>query len=102
AAAWAAAVGQDVRPPPRRGAARGAADRLVTAYSRRLTRAATGSYRAAAALWEVTSLRTGPQRLLRPDTLLDVLNGPLLPPLAGPPLTPAERKILEGLDRTDT
>ncbi|MFB6960636.1 FAD-dependent monooxygenase [Streptomyces sp. NPDC056309] len=101
-AAWAAAVGQDVWYPNSRGASPGAADRLVTSYSRRLTRAATGSYRAAAALWEVTSLRTGPQRLLRPDTLLDVLNGPLLPPLAGPPLTPAERKILEGLDRTNT
>ncbi|MFI1163201.1 FAD-dependent monooxygenase [Streptomyces sp. NPDC020801] len=100
-AAWAAAVGQDVWYPDTRGARPGLADRLVTAYTRRLTRAATGSYRAAAALWDVTSLRTGPERLLRPDTLLDVLNGPLLPPLAGPPLTPAERKILEELDRTE-
>ncbi|MFJ2561996.1 pyridine nucleotide-disulfide oxidoreductase [Streptomyces sp. NBC_01788] len=100
-AAWAAAVGQDVWYPDSRGARPGAADRLVTVYSRRLTRAATGSYRAAAALWEVTSLRSGPERLLRPDTLLDVLNGPLLPPLSGPPLTPAERKILQELDRTN-
>lgn len=98
--AWTAAVGQDVWYPDARGARPGLADRLVTSYTRRLTRAATGSYRAASALWEVTSMRTGPGRLLRPDTLLAVLNGPLLPPLAGPPLTSDERKILEELDRT--
>ncbi len=100
-AAWAAAVGQDVWYPGTRGARPGLADRLVTAYSRRLTRAATGSYRAAAALWDVTSLRTGPERLFRPATLLDVAGGPLLPPLSGPPLTPAERKILAELSGTD-
>ncbi|WNM34919.1 FAD-dependent monooxygenase [Streptomyces sp. Li-HN-5-11] len=100
-AAWAAAVGQDVWYPGTRGARPGLADRLVTVYSRRLTRAAAGSHRAATALWDVTSLRAGPERLLRPDTLLDVLNGPLLPPLSGPPLTAAERKIVQELDRTE-
>ncbi|MGW4275870.1 NAD(P)/FAD-dependent oxidoreductase [Streptomyces seoulensis] len=99
-AAWAAAVGQDVWYPDTRGARPSAADRLVTAYSRRLTRTATGSYRAAAALWDVTSLNTGPERLFRPGTLLDVACGALLPPLSGPPLTAAERKILDELDRT--
>ncbi|WP_051812638.1 pyridine nucleotide-disulfide oxidoreductase [Streptomyces sp. NRRL S-340] len=98
-AAWAAAVGQDVWYPDTRGARPTAADRLTTAYSRRLTRAATGSHRAAAALWDVTSLRTGPERLFRPRTLLDVACGPLLPPLSGPPLTASERKILGELDR---
>ncbi|NEA45256.1 pyridine nucleotide-disulfide oxidoreductase, partial [Streptomyces sp. SID10815] len=98
--AWAAAVGQDVWYPDTRGARPSAADRLVTAYSRRLTRTATGSYRAAAALWDVTSLNTGPERLFRPGTLLDVACGALLPPLSGPPLTAAERKILDELDRT--
>ncbi|MGV9252645.1 NAD(P)/FAD-dependent oxidoreductase [Streptomyces sp. NPDC003697] len=99
-AAWAAAVGQDVWYPGTRGGRPGLADRLVTGYSRRLTRAATGSYRAAAALWDVTSLLTGPARLLHPVTVVDVLNGALLPPLSGAPLTPAERKILTELDRT--
>jgi 2-polyprenyl-6-methoxyphenol hydroxylase-like FAD-dependent oxidoreductase len=98
-AAWAAAVGQDVWYPGTRGARPGPADRLTTAYGRRLTRTATGSCRAAAALWDVTSLRTGPARLFRPDTLLDVVGGPLLPPLSGPPLTAAERRILAELDR---
>ncbi|GHE77120.1 hypothetical protein GCM10014715_35220 [Streptomyces spiralis] len=98
--AWAAAVGQDVWYPGTRGARPGLADRLVTAYSRRLTKTATGSYRAAAALWDVTSMRTGPERLFRPGTLLDVLTGPLLPAPSGPPLTPAEHKIVTTLGRT--
>ncbi|GAA3235593.1 hypothetical protein GCM10020256_53570 [Streptomyces thermocoprophilus] len=76
------------------------ADRLVSGYSRRLTGSAASSPGAARALWDVTSMRTGPSRLLRPDALLAALAGPLLPPLAGPPLTPAERKILAELDGT--
>ncbi|MEU9557303.1 NAD(P)/FAD-dependent oxidoreductase [Streptomyces fumanus] len=98
-AAWATAVSQDVRYPGTRGGSPNAADHLVAAYTRRLTRAATGSYPAAAALWEVTAMRTGPARLLRPDTLLATLAGPALPPLAGPPLSAAEREVLRALDR---
>ncbi|MFE5033632.1 FAD-dependent oxidoreductase [Streptomyces sp. NPDC056683] len=97
---WATAVGQDVWYPETRGGAPKAADRLVTRYSRRLLKAATGSYQAAAALWDVSSLETGPSRLLRPSALLAALNGPLLPPLSGPPLTPAEQKLLDELDQT--
>jgi 2-polyprenyl-6-methoxyphenol hydroxylase-like FAD-dependent oxidoreductase len=99
-AAWATAVGQDVWFPETRGGEPSAADRLVTRYSRRLVKAATGSYPAAAALWDVTSLETGPSRLLRPAAVLAALNGPSLPPLSGPPLTPEERKTLRTLDRT--
>ncbi|MER5523441.1 FAD-dependent monooxygenase [Streptomyces sp. NPDC002677] len=92
--AWATAVGQDVWYPETHGGEPSTADRLVTRYSRRLLKAATGSYQAAAALWDVSSLETGPSRLLRPTAILAALNGPLLPPLSGPPLTPAERKVL--------
>ncbi|MER6629159.1 pyridine nucleotide-disulfide oxidoreductase [Streptomyces sp. NPDC000987] len=99
-AAWAVAVGQDIWYPGSRGGRRGPAERLVTAYSRRLTKAATGSYPAAAALWDVTSLSAGPTRLLRPGTLLATLNGPLLPPATRPPLSEAEHKILRALDHT--
>lgn len=99
-AAWVAAVSQDVRYPRARGARPGVADHLVAAYTRRLTRAATGSYPAASALWDVTSLRTGPARLLRPATVLSALTGPSLPPAARPPLTPDEREVLRMLDRT--
>ncbi|MEU0223527.1 FAD-dependent monooxygenase [Streptomyces sp. NPDC006284] len=99
-AAWSLAVGQDVRYPGVRGGRPGAADRVVTAYTRRLTRAATGSYAAASALWDVTSMRTPPTRLFRPDAFLAALAGPALPPPAQPPLTPGEREVLRGLDRT--
>ncbi|MGW0816049.1 FAD-dependent monooxygenase [Streptomyces viridiviolaceus] len=98
-AAWATAVSQDVMYPGTRGGRPGAADHLVAAYTRRLTKAATGSYPAAAALWEVTSMRTGPARLLRPDALLATLGGPPLPPSAEPPLTAGEREVLRALDR---
>jgi len=99
-AAWAMAVGQDVRYPGTRGGKPNAADRLVTAYTRRLTRTAAGSYPAAAALWDVTSILTGPARVLRPATLLAALAGPPLPPVTEPPLTPSERDVLRALDRT--
>ncbi|MGW3014877.1 NAD(P)/FAD-dependent oxidoreductase [Streptomyces longwoodensis] len=93
-AAWRAAVGQDVWYPQTRGARPTPADRLVTGYSRRLTRAATGAHGAAAALWEVTSLLAPPARLFAPGTLLSVALGPLLPQQAGAPLTAAERSLL--------
>lgn len=101
-AAWSLAVGQDVWYPGVRGARPGVADRLVTAYSRRLTKAATGSYRAGSALWDVASLSTGPERVLRPRTLLAVLNGPLLPTPRTAPLTDLERKFLQSVDQTRT
>ncbi|WP_106977792.1 FAD-dependent monooxygenase [Streptomyces violaceorubidus] len=100
-AAWAMAVGQDVLYPGTRGGGRpGIADRAATAYTRRLTRAATGNLAAASALWDVTSMRTAPTRLFHPSAILAALAGPPLPLPAGPPLTPAERETLTGLDRT--
>lgn len=99
-AAWTMAVSQDIWFPGTRGGAPGVADRLVTRYTRRLLRTATGSYGAAAALWDVTSLTAGPTRLLRPGAVLATLSGPPLPAAAGPPLTEAEREVLRGLDRT--
>ncbi|MEU6353810.1 FAD-dependent monooxygenase [Streptomyces sp. NPDC047072] len=99
-AAWTMAVGQDVWFPETRGGAPSFADRVLTRYTRRLMRTATGSYPAAAALWDLTSLTAGPTRLLRPGALLAALAGPPLPAAAGPPLTEGERKILRELDRT--
>lgn len=99
-AAWTMAVSQDIWFPGTRGGAPGVADRLVTRYTRRLMRTATGSYGAASALWDVTSLTAGPTRLLRPGAVLATLSGPPLPAAAGPPLTEAEREVLRGLDRT--
>ncbi|WP_395571535.1 FAD-dependent oxidoreductase [Streptomyces sp. BK79] len=99
-AAWSMAVGQDVLYPGVRGGRPGVADRVATAYTRRMTRAATGSYAAASALWDVTSMRTPATRMFRPDALLAALTGPPLPPPADAPLTEGERKVLRGLDRT--
>ncbi|WP_260333558.1 FAD-dependent monooxygenase [Streptomyces beigongshangae] len=97
-AAWSLAVSQDVLYPGVRGGAPTAADRLAARYTRRVMRAATGSYRVASALWDVTGLEAGPARLLRPSTVLAALSGPPLPPLSGPPLTARERQLLRALD----
>ncbi|WP_282083118.1 FAD-dependent monooxygenase [Streptomyces tendae] len=99
-AAWAMAVGQDVLYPATRGGRPGIADRAVTAYTRRMTRAAAGSFAAASAIWDVTSMRTPPTRMFHPAAVLAALTGSPLPALTGPPLTPAEREVLDGLDRT--
>ncbi|MET9407449.1 pyridine nucleotide-disulfide oxidoreductase [Streptomyces sp. NPDC002935] len=98
--AWSIAVSQDGMYPEVRGGKRTAADRIAGRYARRLTRAATGSYVAASALWDVTGLEAGPARLLRPGTVLAALNGSPLPPLSEPPLTPSERELLNTLDTT--
>ncbi|MGY1580309.1 FAD-dependent oxidoreductase [Streptomyces sp. MN13] len=92
-AAWTMAVGQDVWYPGTRGGAPGLADRLVTRYSRRMMRATTGSYSAATAVWDLTSMTAGPGRLLRPSAVLAATVGPVKRPLAGPPLTAAELKV---------
>ncbi|MGC9377639.1 NAD(P)/FAD-dependent oxidoreductase [Streptomyces sp. MH13] len=99
-AAWSMAVGQDVLYPGVRGGRPNVADRVVTAYTRRMTKAATGSYAAASAIWDVTSMRTPPTRMFHPDAVLAALAGSPLPPLTEPPLTPSERAVLRGLDRT--
>jgi 2-polyprenyl-6-methoxyphenol hydroxylase-like FAD-dependent oxidoreductase len=99
-AAYAMAVSQDVWYPGTRGGSPGVADRLVTAYTRRMIRTATGSYTAASAVWDVMSMTTGPTRLLRLSTVLATLSGPPLPTAAGPPLTEDEREVLRRLDRT--
>ncbi|MET7295287.1 FAD-dependent monooxygenase [Streptomyces griseoloalbus] len=99
-AAWSMAVSQDVLYPGVRGGRPTAADRVVTAYTRRMMKAATGSYAAASAIWDVTSLRTPPTRMFHPGAVLAALAGSPLPPSTEPPLTPGEREVLRGLDRT--
>ncbi|MFJ5994024.1 NAD(P)/FAD-dependent oxidoreductase [Streptomyces sp. NPDC092370] len=99
-AAWTMAVSQDLWYPGTRGGSPGVADRLVTAYTRRMIRAATGSYPAASAVWDVMSMTARPTRLLRPSTVLATLSGPPLPAAVGAPLTEEERAVLRRLDRT--
>ncbi|MFJ9819069.1 FAD-dependent oxidoreductase [Streptomyces sp. NPDC101151] len=95
--AWATAVGMDVLYPGVRGGEPRFADRLAAWYTRRLTNAATGSFDAAASLWDVTSLTAPPTRVLRPKALLATLTGPLLPRTSEPPLEPSEREVLDRL-----
>ncbi|MEU2338341.1 FAD-dependent monooxygenase [Streptomyces sp. NPDC013172] len=96
-AAWTLAVSSDVLYPGIVGSGPTLADRISAKYTRRLLRAATGSYPAASALWDVTSVKAGPLRLLRPAVVTAALAGPPLPRLSGPPLTPAEHEILHRL-----
>ncbi|MGW3142795.1 FAD-dependent monooxygenase [Streptomyces sp. NPDC001139] len=95
--AWSTAVAMDVLYPDAKGGTPTLADRLTTAFARRLTRAATGSLQAAAALYDITSLTAGPARALRPGALLATVNGSPLPQLAEPPLTPSERRVFQRL-----
>src|SRR5690606_28418531 len=89
-AAWSVAVSQDVMYPGVRGGAPTVADRVVSAYSRRMMKAATGSYAAASVIWEVTSLRAAPTRMFRPGAVLAALAGSPLPPSTEPPMTTSE------------
>ncbi|OIJ93597.1 NAD(P)/FAD-dependent oxidoreductase [Streptomyces monashensis] len=98
-AAWTLAVSSDVLYPNVIGGEPTATDRLAAQYTRRLTRSATGSYSAASALFDVTSMRKSALRLMQPRPLLAALTGPALPSLSGPPLTPAEQETLRGLIR---
>ncbi|MFJ3336139.1 NAD(P)/FAD-dependent oxidoreductase [Streptomyces sp. NPDC086766] len=92
--AWALATGQDIHYPATVGRDPNPADRLLDRYVSRLSRTATGSYRAATALTDVLTLQASPATLLRPGVLLSAAGGPLRPPLAHPQFTPAERRLL--------
>ncbi|MBN0043355.1 FAD-dependent monooxygenase [Streptomyces actuosus] len=92
--AWALAVGQDIHFSTTTGRSPNLADRLLHRYVGRLSRTATGSFRAATALTDVLTLQAPPVTLVRPDVLLAALAGPLRPQLDGPPLTAAEHHLL--------
>ncbi len=77
--AWTLAVGQDIHFPTTTGAAPGVVDRLLHRYVGRLSRTATGSFRAATALTDVLAMKAAPASLLKPDVLLTALIGPLRP-----------------------
>jgi 2-polyprenyl-6-methoxyphenol hydroxylase-like FAD-dependent oxidoreductase len=100
-AAWALATAQDIHYTAAHDQAPTLQDRLVSSFTSRLSRTATGSFFMATALTDVTSMRKGAARLLRPSVLAAALTGPLLPPLAEPPLTGRERRLLQ-LEAVDT
>ncbi|MFF1411564.1 NAD(P)/FAD-dependent oxidoreductase [Streptomyces sp. NPDC058289] len=96
-AAWTLAVGQDIHFPTTRGKRPNLADRFLQRYVSRLSRTATGSFRAATALTDVLALQAPAASLIKPGVLLTALVGPLRRPAEGPAFTPAERKLLDGL-----
>ncbi|MFJ7589838.1 hypothetical protein ACIQZO_21140 [Streptomyces sp. NPDC097617] len=59
----------------------------------RLSRTATGSFRAATALTDVLALQAPPTSLVRPGVLLAALLGPLRPQLESPQFNAAERTL---------
>ncbi|MEU5476811.1 NAD(P)/FAD-dependent oxidoreductase [Streptomyces mirabilis] len=97
-AAWALATAQDIHYTSAHGQTPSLPERLLSAYSSRLSRTATGSAFMADALTDVTSLRKGATRLMRPAVLRAAMVGPLLGPLAGPPLTETEQRLVSPLD----
>lgn len=94
-AAWSLSVGSDIHFPSTKGKDPTAADRLLQRYVSRLSRTATGSHQVATALTDVLMLRASPTSLLSPRVLLAAAVGPQRPQLGGPPLSPAERWVLE-------
>ncbi|QOV40237.1 FAD-dependent monooxygenase [Streptomyces ferrugineus] len=96
--AWALAVGQDIHYSTTTGANPNVVDRLLQRYVSRLSRTATGSFRAATALTDLLALQASPASVVHPRVLLTALVGPLRPQLDQPPFTPSERKLLDGLN----
>lgn len=95
--AWALATGQDIHFATTGGTHPKVTDRLLRRYVSRLSRTATGSFRAATALTDVLALQAPPVSLVRPSVLLAALIGPLRPRLDRPQFSSAERKLLNGL-----
>ncbi|MFG3157272.1 NAD(P)/FAD-dependent oxidoreductase [Streptomyces sp. NPDC048219] len=94
-AAWSLSVGSDIHFPSTKGKDPTAGDRLLQRYVSRLSRTATGSHRVATALTDVLMLQASPASLLSPSLLLAAALGPRRPQLAGPPLSPVERLVLD-------
>ncbi|MCW8102233.1 FAD-dependent oxidoreductase [Streptomyces tauricus] len=93
-AAWILATAQDIHYTAAHGQKPTRQERLQSAFTSRLSRVATGSAFMADALTDVTSMRRPATRLLSPAVLYAAAAGPLLKPLQGPQLTPAERRLL--------
>ncbi|MDQ1024711.1 2-polyprenyl-6-methoxyphenol hydroxylase-like FAD-dependent oxidoreductase [Streptomyces umbrinus] len=94
-AAWALATAQDIHYTDAHGQVPTWQDRIVSAFTSRLSRTATGSFFMATAMTDVTTMRKGATRLARPSVLGAALLGPLRPPLTEPPLTERERIVLQ-------
>ncbi|MEV6184043.1 pyridine nucleotide-disulfide oxidoreductase, partial [Streptomyces sp. NPDC052015] len=92
--AWELATGTDIRYPEAIGKQPGGTQKLLGRYVERLMRTATGRPLVAQAFLGVITLSRPLSTLVKPEVLFAVLRGPRRSPLAGPPLTPEERKAV--------
>ncbi|SDM59310.1 2-polyprenyl-6-methoxyphenol hydroxylase [Allokutzneria albata] len=89
---WGMATGMDMHFPNVRGVQPGPLDRLRRAYSDRMGLTAVSRPRVYDAMTATYMLAKPMASLMAPGVLLDVLRGPIDPPLAEPPLTTDERR----------
>ncbi|MCP3804890.1 FAD-dependent oxidoreductase [Allokutzneria sp. A3M-2-11 16] len=90
--AWQMATGQDVHFPDVRGTRPGRLDLARRAYVDRMSLTAVSRPRVYDAMVGAFTLARPMSSLMAPGVLLDVLRGPIDPPLAGPPLSTDERR----------
>ncbi|GAA5706171.1 hypothetical protein AQJ43_37055 [Streptomyces avermitilis] len=100
-AAWSLSTSQDALYPHAANAAPSLADRAKGRYLNRLSQAAATSAQAAATLTQVTALEASPARLLKPSMLLAAGLGRWRRPLAYPPLTDAQRAVVNFADHPE-
>ncbi|MFD8736495.1 FAD-dependent oxidoreductase [Streptomyces sp. NPDC059618] len=96
-AAYAISTSQDQWFPEVVGRAPSLVDRVLSHYMGRLARVATTSYSVSAARSKVATLQAEPSRLLNTELLVAALKGPVMEPLAGPPLTFEESAFVDSM-----
>ncbi|MEV6015053.1 MULTISPECIES: pyridine nucleotide-disulfide oxidoreductase [unclassified Streptomyces] len=94
-AAYTMSTSQDQWFPEVVGRAPTLVDRLLSGYMGRMGRVATTSYEVSAAMCKVITLQDDASRLVHPKLLLATLKGPVMEPLAGPPLTSEESAFVD-------
>ncbi|MER6678431.1 FAD-dependent monooxygenase [Streptomyces sp. NPDC000983] len=92
-AAWDLAVGQDAFYPGATDTPPSPVERFLARFVDRAVETGAANPRALGALLDVMSLEKSATRLFSPDMVMPMLFGPKRPPLQGPPLSEAERKI---------
>lgn len=100
-AAWALSSGQDLRYPEVKGEPPGPAAAVMNRYTDRLMRTATLRHTVACALFDVMSLSSSQNTLVRPDVMASALSPFRTAPAPNPPFTAAELAALPGPRKPD-
>ncbi|MFE9407832.1 NAD(P)/FAD-dependent oxidoreductase [Streptomyces sp. NPDC006704] len=98
--AWELATGQDILYPGAKGKQPGLAAKVLRHYVDRLLLTATGRPLVTKAFFDVITLSAPLTALVRPEIVLAVLRGPVLPKLTSPPLTERELSLARRPQRT--